>query len=49
MIAPETTEAILVVYAFGQSSAQLATIEQTVKTVLQTAFNPEAITTEIIA
>ncbi|MCM1635466.1 phenylalanine--tRNA ligase beta subunit-related protein [Latilactobacillus sakei] len=49
MIAPETTEAMLVVYAFGQSPAQLAAIEQTVKTVLQAAFNPEEITTEIIA
>ena len=49
MIAPETTEAMIVVYAFGQSPAQLTAIEQTIKTVLQAAFNPEEIITEIIA
>lgn len=49
MIAPETTEDMLVVYVFGQSTAQSAAIEQTVKTVLQAAFNPQNMTTEIIA
>lgn len=49
MIALETTEAMLVVYAFGQSTEQLALIEQTVKVVLQAAFDPQNITTEIIA
>lgn len=49
MIALETTEAMLVVYAFSQSTEQLALIEQTVKVVLQAAFDPQNITTEIIA